>query len=341
MTPRERFLGTLNFDRAVDRLPMVEWAAWWNLTFDRWKEEGLPRDIGWEASLDYFGLDKLICIGMGGGASKECPQTVSRVVTDEASYEALRPYLFADSTIEGTVRYAKDLKARHDRGEIIIRLWLDGYFWFPRGLMGIERHLLAFYDFPELMHRINRDLAEFNLRAVEALFPVLRPDMVGFAEDMSYNHGPMLSRELFDEFLTPYYHRVIPRIRKDGVKVLVDSDGDITSMIPWLTGAGIEGVYPLERQAGVDIAAIRRQYPEFLMMGGYDKMVMSKGEAAMRAEFERILPVMKSGGYVPSVDHQTPPGVSLENFRIYVRLFREYCEKAARGRKSGRASSSR
>jgi uroporphyrinogen-III decarboxylase len=57
-------------------------------------------------------------------------------------------------------------------------------------------------------------------------------------------------------------------------------------------------------------------------------MVMSKGEAAMRAEFERLLPVMRSGGYILSVDHQTPPGVSLENYRIYIRLFEEYVRKA-------------
>ena len=221
-----------------------------------------------------------------------------------------------------------DLKQRHDNGEIIIRLWLDGYFWFPRTLFGIEGHMFAFYDYPELMHRINSDLAVFNLRVVEELFSILKPDMIGFAEDMSYNHGPMLSYQLFSEFIAPYYQRVIPYMKENGVKVLVDSDGDITSMVPWLLEAGIEGVYPLERQAGVDINLVRREYPKFLMMGGYDKMVMPLGEEAMRQEFERILPVMKLGGYIPSVDHQTPPGVSLENYKIYIKLFKEYCEKA-------------
>ncbi|MDO8685571.1 MAG: uroporphyrinogen decarboxylase family protein, partial [Clostridiales bacterium] len=163
---------------------------------------------------------------------------------------------------------------------------------------------------------------------VDTLFPILLPDMVGFAEDMSYNHGPMLSHGLFNEFLLPYYRKVIPHIKQNGVKIMIDSDGDITSMIPWLINAGIEGAYPLERQSGVDVARIRREYPGFLIMGGYDKMVMSKGEADMREEFERLLPVMKSGGCIPSVDHQTPPGVSLKNYRIYIRLFEEYVRKA-------------
>jgi uroporphyrinogen-III decarboxylase len=66
------------------------------------------------------------------------------------------------------------------------------------------------------------------------------------------------------------------------------------------------------------------------MMGGFDKMVMAQGEAPMRAEFERLLPVMRAGGFIPSVDHQTPPGVSLDNYRTYVRLLREYTAEAAR-----------
>lgn len=329
MTPRDRFLKVLDFKKPQDRLPLIEWAAWWDKTVERWQGEGLPKDIGWEESLEYFGLDKFHML-MVEGCSEKCPRPSIHggpIISDEKSYVAVRPYLFANSMIENLKKAALNLKERHERGEIIIRLWLDGFFWFPRTLFGIEGHLYAFSDYPELMHRINSELDDFNIRAVEALFPIQKPDMVGFAEDMSCNHGPMLSYELFKEFLTPYYQRVIPHIKSHGVKVLVDSDGEIIKMIPWLTEAGIDGVYPPERQAGVDIVKIRRDYPGFLMLGGYDKMVMSQGEETMRKEFERILPVMKSGGYIPSVDHQTPPGVSLENYRVFVRLLNEYCEK--------------
>ena len=34
------------------------------------------------------------------------------------------------------------------------------------------------------------------------------------AEDMSYNHGPMISRKLFDEFVAPYYRWLIPRLQE-------------------------------------------------------------------------------------------------------------------------------
>ena len=65
------------------------------------------------------------------------------------------------------------------------------------------------------------------------------------------------------------------------------------------------------------------------MFQGYDKMVlMNKGEDVMRAEFERIFPVMRSGYFLPSVDHLTPPGVSLANYKRYVEMFYEYAYKA-------------
>ena len=67
------------------------------------------------------------------------------------------------------------------------------------------------------------------------------------------------------------------------------------------------------------------------MIGHFNKLVMSQGEAAMRAEFERLAPLMRRGGFIPSVDHQTPPEVSLEQYRIYLRLLEEYTAEGVGG----------
>ncbi|MDR3707993.1 MAG: uroporphyrinogen decarboxylase family protein [Capsulimonadaceae bacterium] len=331
MTPRERFTRALTFQAPEGRLPIIEWAAWWGDTIKAWEQQGLPAGLEWEESLHYFGLDPLYNIAANTrGAGTPVPaHHGAAIVTDEASYDAVLPYLYPQKSIDELLDRARSLRQKHERGDIAIRVWLDGFFWFPRTLLGIEGHLYAFYDQPELMHRMNRDVAAFHKRTLEALFTVLVPDMVGIAEDMSYNNGPMLSRDAFNEFIRPYYNELIPLIKSSGVPVLVDSDGQIEDMIPWLQEAGIDGVYPLERQAGVDIPRIRAKYPRWAMMGGYDKMVMPRGEAAMRAEFERLLPVMRSGGFIVSVDHQTPPGVTLENYRVYVSLLCEYSHRAA------------
>jgi hypothetical protein len=141
---------------------------------------------------------------------------------------------------------------------------------------------------------------------------------------MSYNHGPMISEKTFEEFIAPYYRQLMPRLQERGIPLIMDTDGDVTKLVPWIEKLGIRGVLPLERQAGVDGLKLREQFPKLLMIGHFDKMCMNQGEAAMRAEFERLVPLMKSGGFIPSVDHQTPPGVSLEQYRVYLRLLNEY-----------------
>lgn len=214
------------------------------------------------------------------------------------------------------------------RGEVVVWITLEGFFWFPRTLMGFERLFLAYYDQPDLIHRINADLLQHNLRLLEAVGRVCAPTFMTLAEDMSYNHGPMVSKAIFDEFMAPYYRPLMDRAHEMGVMTIVDTDGDVTLMVSWLLDAGADGVLPLERQAGVDAPQLRKAFPTLRVVGHFDKMTMPQGEEAMRAEFERLLPLMSAGGYIPSVDHQTPPGVSLEQYRVYLRLLDEYTERA-------------
>jgi hypothetical protein len=171
---------------------------------------------------------------------------------------------------------------------------------------------------------INADLLDFNLSLVRQIAKACVPTFMTFAEDVSYNHGPMISRALFEEFMAPYYNRLMETVSDLNIVTIVDTDGDVTEMVPWLASVGINGVLPLERQAGVDGNKLREQFPKLRMVGHFNKLVMTQGEASVREEFERLLPLMQSGGFIPSVDHQTHPGVSLTQYKCYLRLLEEY-----------------
>ena len=298
---------------------------WWDQTIDRWRHEGLPREL--ESVFDiaqYFGLDpyQQFWFSTTDPTIDAVQHHVEGIVSNMDDYLRLRPQFFPDhgQAIESMRPWAE----RQQRGEAVVWITLEGYFWFPRTLMGFTKISLAFYDQPELIHRINADLTDFNLQIIERVARVCRPTFATIAEDMSYNHGPMISERHFDEFIAPYYRRIVPRLRELGASILVDTDGDVTRLAPWLMREGLDGVLPLERQAGVDGMTLRRQYPQLRMVGHFDKMTMTRGEKEMRNEFERLRPLMASGGFIPSVDHQTPPGVSLEQYRTYLKLLNEY-----------------
>ncbi|MCX7847981.1 MAG: hypothetical protein N2595_08145 [bacterium] len=328
MTARERFHAVMRFE-PVDRLPLVEWAAWWDETVARWEAEGLPRGLDRYELYEYFGLD-MWYQDWWRPLHWEAPKPARHgmgIIEDESGYEGIRGYLYQilERWPIDPVRWREWCEAQR-RGAVV---WftVDGFFWFSRVLLGIERHLYAFYDQPKLLHRINTELAEWMVRMIERVCEICVPDFMTFAEDMSYNHGPMLSEALFNEFLLPYYQRVVPELKRRGIWVFVDSDGDVSAAVPWFERAGIEGILPLERQSGVDVGVLRRRHPRMRFIGHYDKLVMSKGSGAMRAEFERLIAVARQGGFIISCDHQTPPEVSLANYWEYVKLFREYAEQ--------------
>lgn len=325
-----RFRNTLAFE-TPDRLPKMEWAPWWTLTLDRWREEGLPAELERVDEVQaYFGLDQVLQfsprVRLPGCPS--APYHGAGILKNQEDYAALRPYLYPSASDAFDWSWLEQCAARQQKGELIIWFTFEGFFWFPRTLFGIERHLYAFYEQPQLMHAMNQELLDFNLAALDAFCQVCTPDFLTFAEDMSYRSGPMIGKPLFDEFVGPYYRRIVPAIRGYGIQPLVDSDGEVSALVPWFEEVGIDGFLPLERRAGCDVEAIRRGHPSLRMIGAFDKTCMASGEEAMRAEFERLLPVMRQGGFVPGVDHQTPPGVSLDLYRAYARLLDEYCRRA-------------
>jgi hypothetical protein len=326
----ERFRAVMNF-QAVDRLPRWEWAMWWDETIKRWHQEGLPPELHFSQVFEisrYFGLDpyQQFWFSTTDPTIEATQHHVEGIVANMDDYRHIRAGLFPchDAAIAAMAPWAE----RQRGGQAVVWCTFEGFFWFPRTLMGFEKLMFAFGDQPELLHAINRDLLEFNLRLLDKILRVCVPTFMTIAEDMSYNHGPMISKRTFQEFVAPYYRELVPRLLERDIIPFVDTDGDVTLLAPWFEELGVHGVLPLERQAGVDGMDLRRRCPRLLMVGHFDKMTMNRGEAAMRAEFERLAPLMRTGGFIPSVDHQTPPGVSLEEYRVYLRLLETYSCRA-------------
>ena len=248
MTTRERFRRVMAGDAAVDRLPAIEWAYWWDKTLELWYGQGLPRGLDEAAMADFVGIDRNTQVWLPHKIP-DCPRETSHgrgIVENESDYERLRPYLLPENAVQQMLPKIRQTLPFYENGQTLVWYTLDGFFWWPRTLLGIENHLYSFYDQPELYHRICEDLLEWQIAQVDALARYMKPDFMTIAEDMSYNHGPMLSEELFNEFIKPYYQRLIPEIKKHGTRVFVDSDGDVTRAVPWFRGAGVEGILPLD-----------------------------------------------------------------------------------------------
>lgn len=193
-----------------------------------------------------------------------------------------------------------------------------GVFSSLRDLFGFERMMYLFFDDPQLIQDVLAHLTELWLGLYEEVLAQVEVDYAYYWEDMSYKSGSMVSPRIFRQFLLPVYRRINAFFRAQGIDViLLDTDGSVWDLIPLFLEGGVTGLYPFEVRAGMDVAEVRERYPRLGMMGGIDKNALVEGPEAIDRELERVAPVVRSGGYVPGIDHYVHPLVPWDHFRYY------------------------
>ncbi len=201
----------------------------------------------------------------------------------------------------------------------------QGFYGTPRYLLGEEKVLTTFYDDPELIRDINEHMTNLWIATYGEVIKQVKPDLALIWEDMCYKTGPLISPAMFRKFMLPYYQKLTSFLKDSGVKIiLVDTDGDLSKLIPLFIEGGVTGIYPWEVNAGMDVVEVRKAYPRLQILGGIDKTQIAQGREATDVELERRVPFMlRRGGYVPYVDHLVPPDVSWENFVYFRRRLAE------------------
>lgn len=313
MSLSENFKVHLIKGNPVEALPRIEMMPYYDATISRWRAEGLPDSAQTQAELqNYFGLNRLdffpVWPDLDGTG---CREKIG--ATDD--YHVVRAALYDLDKVRSRMddyRCALDVVEAADG---IMWITLHGFFWHPRDLFGVAEHMLMFYDQPELMHDVNKALLEFNIGAVRMIYETGVPAIVCVSEDMAYKSGSMISREMFDEFLAPYHEALLAEMKQEFCVAALDSDGEVSEVTGWFAGLGYDCINPLERQTGMDLIALREANPGIAFMGGYNKLVMSRGKEAIEAEWASLEPLFRKGKFLPAVDHQTPPEVSLEDYR--------------------------
>jgi len=211
-----------------------------------------------------------------------------------------------------------------------IGMWIDGFFAWPRILLGDQTLLEFYYEDPDLIHAINRQHVGFVKDMLDVVLEHTPIDYAWFFEDMAYNSGSMISPAAFDEFMMPYYRETMDYLRKRGVKkILVDSDGNTTKLCAKFVEAGLDGHFPLEVNAGDEPALMRKMYPAMAFLGGIRKARLAEGRDAIDTELNKLPPILKQGGYIPTLDHRCPPEVTLENYRYYIERKRQMLSDCA------------
>ena len=360
MTARELCQRTLRFE-CPGLAPFLCGGAW-STTMARWNNEGMPAEVTDAATLgDYFGchahiwgtgMDTWLCPGfeeevieqtdrhvtyrdkygvvkreLRSDAHTSMPQFIEHPVRTREDFQRLRPHLH----LNPDDRLGPDWDQRcADYNHRDIPLFFPAnrggsFFGSLRDLMGLEGLLFALYDDPTFVEEMMDVCLEFALELADRVLDDLEVEGYVLWEDMGYRNGPLISPEMFSRFMVPRYRQLTDFIRSKGVDViLVDSDGDVRSLIPlWMEG-GVNGIVPCEVQANMDVAALRREYGrDLLLVGGVDKRAPARSREAVDDLLARVAWTVEQGGYIPLFDHGFPHDIPWDNFCYLMEGLRE------------------
>lgn len=361
MTHRQRWVRTMHF-QPVDYVPDEEF-GYWNENFKVWQEQGLPDNVNDNGAANrYFcfaprsgvpvglglshGFEKKVIeederhriFIDGDGAKKEVfkdgsssiPHFLEFPLKGRKEWEELfKPRL--DINLESRYPENRDnweqIKARYNDPDWDrpVGIGIGSLFGWLRNWAGFEGISMLCYDDPELVEEMVEHLATLTSTVIKKAAEEINIDYGSGWEDMCFNHGPIISPDMAQRFLTPNYRRIADVLRPNGCDIIyTDCDGNINDMIdPWLEG-GVNGIFPVEVAAGSDPIAIREKYGDkVVILGGVNKRALIAGKKAIENEIRRIKPYVMEGGWIPHVDHRCPPDVTFEDYVYYLHLKRE------------------
>ncbi|MCL2462381.1 MAG: hypothetical protein FWF44_06920 [Defluviitaleaceae bacterium] len=214
-------------------------------------------------------------------------------------------------------------------GHMVVQGVAGGYMYL-RSLIGPLELPYKFYDEPELIHDCMKawfELADFITAYHQERLDI---DELFLAEDICYNHGPLISPDMIKEFLFPYYQQLYTNMKRRArdrrpLHFQIDTDGFCEPVIDLYRTLGVDYFSPFEIAAGNDPIEVGKRYPDLRMSGGIDKRVLAQTTDDIDRYLDNLLPVMRRrGGFIPTCDHGVPEEVPFENYMYFRKRMLEY-----------------
>lgn len=248
------------------------------------------------------------------------PSEIGTSLTDRKAWEELYLPKLQWNPKRVNTEYFKSLSSLEGR-KIPIGLHCGSLIGNIRNLLGVEQLSYLYVDDEDLYVEIIDTVAELAYKCVETVLETgAKFDYAHFWEDICGKNGPLVTPQVFEDYVAPHYKKITTLLNKHGIDIVsVDCDGWIDRLVPiWLKN-GVNTMFPIEVGTwNASIAPWREQYGKGLRgVGGMNKNVFAKDYKAIDEEIERLKPLIELGGYIPCPDHRIAPDAKFENVQYY------------------------
>jgi len=160
--------------------------------------------------------------------------------------------------------------------------------------MGFQRFFSRIVDDPAFVHRLLEARTEWCI-AMYQKAASLGADVLVLGDDAAHSEGPMISPRMWRQLILPYHRQIVQAL---DVPVIWHSDGNVESLLPMAVEAGFVGIHGVDPVAGMDLAKIKREFgQDLVLIGNVDVRVLCGSDLeAVRGEVNRCIEQGAPGG---------------------------------------------
>jgi hypothetical protein len=352
MTDRERFNNQMHY-KPVDRCFNMEF-GYWEENFKEWDlftKNGITNN--WEAD-QFFNFDRT---GGAGGNVWMNPPFPHKVMEETATariimngdgllaevprdgHDTIPHYIKASVVTPEDWKRCKEERFRLDdparkidveavrkahptTRDYPLGIWCGSMIGKIRDMLTFEGLAYACYDYPDMVEDMVETSCQLVEHSLDQILPHVDFDFASGWEDICFKNGPIVSVDFFRDVVMPRYKRISKRLKAAGIKLWwIDCDGDVRPILPYMMEGGCNCLFPFEVNGCAHPAELLKEYGKDLrIMGGFDKIEMGKGPAAIKAYMKTLVPLVERGGFIPFCDHRCPPNVKPADYLYYLDL---------------------
>ena len=177
-------------------------------------------------------------------------------------------------------------------------------------LMGMPEYLTKMLTHPEVIHALNKKVADYYWQRAVKFFDECGDllDIFFFGDDFGTQETLFVSQEQWRIFFKPIIKRFSDLGHDYGMKTMFHSCGSVNEIIPDLIDVGIDALNPVQiRAAGMDPAILKKEYGDRLTFHGaidHQRILPFGIPDEVRREVRKILDIMApGGGYCLAASH--------------------------------------
>ncbi len=317
MNSRERFIKVMH-NEPVDRVPYFEEGIR-DEVIEVWKKQGLPENTEISSLFETDRREELFPDLEPLPALKRWPSSAQEL---QGFKNYLNPF-DPERLPENWNNRISELKNR----DYVVMLRVHRGFFLSMGVYNWSRFLVVMFQLkqdPGFVHEALAIQAKFCAALADKILSEIEVDAAIFSEPIGGNDRPLMSPDMYEEFVLNSYVPVMNVLKRHGVNVIVfRTFGNSRILIPKILKYGFNCLWACEVNIeAMDYRNLRKEFGNDLkIIGGIDLDALRKDKESIRKEIETKVPeLLSQGGYIPLADGRVREDVPFENYAYYRKL---------------------